>query len=228
MYLTVEQSQLVPLLSPKSKLGPSDLPEISKELCAAPLSMKSKESGPDPPNAPSAHSLDYAAYRHRAWGWARPACHQLYISLLCSGHTVSDWHQEQSPWLGRPPRRGYISGPEHHRALQIQASTTQALHTSSTLQASVFELSQGCFLDGGWGRRWANQMLLVELQRVRGLSWSIMQTAHPQIFWVSKKKKQTPSWVVLPQMAPQNPRKENKGSNPHFASASGEHKAQGC
>lgn len=40
-----------------------------------------------------------------------------------------------------------------------------------------------------------------------------------------QKEKADPFWVVLPQMAPQSPQKENKGSDPHFASASGEHKA---
>lgn len=42
-----------------------------------------------------------------------------------------------------------------------------------------------------------------------------------------QKGKADPFWVVPPQMAPQSPQKENKGSDPHFASASGEHKAQG-
>lgn len=70
----------------------------------------------------------------------------------------------------------------------------------------------------------------VEMQRVRGLSWLITQKAHPQTSWVSKMKKQAPSWVVRPQMAPQSPqkkKKKNKGSDPNLASAWGERKVWG-
>lgn len=69
------------------------------------------------------------------------------------------------------------------------------------------------------------------MQRVRGLSWLITQKAHPQTSWVSKMKKQAPSWVVWPQMAPQSPqkkkKKKHKGSDPNLASASGECKVWG-
>lgn len=77
------------------------------------------------------------------------------------------------------------------------------------------------------GRRWPNQTRLVEVQRVRDLSRSITQKAHPQTSRVSKTKKQTPSWVVLPPTAPQSPQKENKGKDPGLASAPGEREARG-
>lgn len=48
----------------------------------------------------------------------------------------------------RGPRRDKIASLGRTQLPRSQASTAQALHTSSTLQAAGLELSQGCFL--GW------------------------------------------------------------------------------
>lgn len=105
-------------------------------------------------------------------------------------------------------------------SLDPRPALSESLHTS--------ELSQGCFLgQAGWGGDGQSRRYSWSGEGVRGLLRSITQRAHPQTSWVSKTEKQTPSWVVLPQMAPQSPQKENKGSDPNFASVSGEQRAQG-
>lgn len=119
-------------------------------------------------------------------------------------------------------RKGYPG-----RASRSQASTVQALNTPSRAAAAVLELTQGCFLgrEGGGG----------DGQTRRGL-WSCkgsevcLGPLHKKLIPKparSAKQKQTPSWVVLPQMAPQSPQKENKGSDPNSVPASGEREAQG-
>lgn len=87
-------------------------------------------------------------------------------------------------------------------------------------------LSQGCFLgqegvqetakpDGTGG----------DAKGQRFVSVDYTESSSPNLL-VSKTKKQTPSWVVRTQMAPQSPQKENKGSDPNVASASREHKVR--
>lgn len=79
-------------------------------------------------------------------------------------------------------------------------------------------------LPGPGGEEMAKPDALMELQRVSGLSRSITQSSSPNLL-VSKKRKQTLLGGTA-QMAPQSPQKANKGSNPHFASASGGRKAR--
>lgn len=92
------------------------------------------------------------------------------------------------------------------------------------LQAAVLGLSQGCFL--GW-EGWGGDDTCGVAKGQRFVSVDYAKKLIPKPPGSAKRKKQTPSWVVVPQMAPQSPQKENKGSDPHFASASRERKAQG-
>lgn len=63
---------------------------------------------------------------------------------------------------------------------------------------------------------------LRELQRVSGLSRSMTQSSSPNLL-VSRKESR-PLLGGAAQMAPQSPQKANKGSDPHFAAASGDAK----
>lgn len=225
MFPTEGQS-LLDRPNPRKQAGPRGLLRITKEWRAAPSASggRRQETGSHTPSAPSPHSAGSAALGtghraglgHRAWGCFGPTVHQLYLSFeergsALPGHTVSSWHQEQNTWRGPTPRKGYISELGRQPALQIAASTAQALYTSSTLQAAVLELSQGCFLPGLGGR---GGDTTVELQRVRGLSRSIMQKSSSPNLQGQQKEKADPFLGGSASDGTAKPTKRKQGKGP--------------